>query len=103
MVPVYAHLGQSWISSLVFPSENKPVIIMQFQLHNAVIIVIIINKATEAKHQFFLSVLKRMRANNQAEDIESLDDYTRVWSDQIDRGGLYQIKPEVLMPIDRIM
>ena len=56
-------------------------------MDNAVIIVIIINKATEAKHQFFLSVLKRMRANNQAEDIESLDDYTRVWSDQIDRGG----------------
>ena len=45
----------------------------------------------------FVRVLRRMRADNQPDDIDTPDDYTRVWADQIDRGGLYQIKPEVII------
>lgn len=37
-----------------------------------------------------------MRAENQADNIDTPDDYTQAWADQIDRGGLYQIKPEVI-------
>ena len=36
-----------------------------------------------------------MRANNQADYVESLDVYTRVQSEQIDRGRLFQIDPQV--------
>lgn len=38
-----------------------------------------------------------MKADNQPGNIDTPDDYTRVWADQIDRGGLYQIKPEVII------
>ena len=49
----------------------------------------------QQKRQIFLGVLRRVRADNQPGNIDTPDDYTRVWADQIDRGGLYQIKPEV--------
>ena len=53
------------------------------------------NQLIQQKRQMFVRVLRRMRADNQPDDIDTPDDYTRVWADQIDRGGLYQIKPEV--------
>ena len=53
------------------------------------------SKVTEQKHRLFVTILKRMRANDQADYVESVNDYTRVWSEQIDRGGLYQINPQV--------
>ena len=55
------------------------------------------NKLVQQKRQMFVRVLRRMRADNQPDDIDTPDDYTRVWADQIDRGGLYQIKPEVII------
>ena len=54
------------------------------------------NKLIQQKRQMFVRVLRRMRADNQPDNIDTPDDYTRVWADQIDRGGLYQIKPEVI-------
>ena len=55
------------------------------------------NKLVQQKRQIFLRVLRRMRADNQPGNSDTPDDYTRVWADQIDRGGLYQIKPEVII------
>ena len=55
------------------------------------------NKLIQQKWQMFVCVLRRMRAENQPDDVDTPEDYTRVWSDQIDRGGLYQIKPEVFI------
>ena len=57
------------------------------------------NKLVQQKQQVFLRVLRRMKADNQPGNIDTPDDYTRVWADQIDRGGLYQIKPEVLLHV----
>ena len=51
----------------------------------------------QQKRRMFLCVLRGMRADNQQDDINSPEDYTRLWSEQIDRGGLYQIKPEVII------
>ena len=51
----------------------------------------------QQKRRMFLRVLREMRADNQQDDINSPEDYTRLWSEQIDRGGLYQIKPEVII------
>ena len=45
----------------------------------------------------FVHVLRKMRAENQPDNIDTPEDYTRVWTDQIDRGGLYSIKPEVII------
>ena len=45
----------------------------------------------------FVCVLPSTRADNQPDNIHTPDDYTRVWADQIGRGWLYQIKPEVII------
>ena len=42
-----------------------------------------------------MRVLRRMRATNQPGVPESVLDYTKVWSETIDRGGLYHINDEV--------
>ena len=55
------------------------------------------NQIIQQKHQMFVHVLRRMRAEHQPDDIDTPEDYTRVWTEQIDRGGLYQIKPEVII------
>ena len=36
-----------------------------------------------------------MKAADQPEDVNSLSDYTRLWTDLIDRGGLYHVTNEV--------
>ena len=53
------------------------------------------SKAVEEKNRIFVKILSKMQANQQVQDIKSIDDYTREWSEQIDRGGLYHIKSEV--------
>ena len=55
------------------------------------------NKLVQQKRQIFLRVLRKMRADNQPGNSDTPDDYTSIWADQIDRGGLYQIKPEVII------
>lgn len=47
------------------------------------------------KRKFFIRVLKGMSAAGQPITVESLSDYTRLWSELIDRGGLYHINDEV--------
>lgn len=38
------------------------------------------SKLVQQKRQFFVGVLKRMRAESQPDDIDTPEDYTRVWS-----------------------
>ena len=47
------------------------------------------------KRQLFERVLKKMSAADQPDPVESVVDYTRLWSELIDRGGLYHINDEV--------
>ena len=48
------------------------------------------------KRNYFVRVLKGMKATGQPEVIvDSVLDYTHVWSDLIDRGGLYDISDDV--------
>ena len=43
------------------------------------------------KHKFFIRVLKGINAADQRIGVESLLDYTCLWSELIHRGGLYHI------------
>ena len=47
------------------------------------------------KHQLFVKVLREMQAANQPGDVDTLSDYTCLWSEMIDRGGLYHISDQV--------
>ena len=47
------------------------------------------------KYELFDQVLGGMKAADQPEDVNSLSDYTRLWTDLIDRGGLYHVTNEV--------
>ena len=53
------------------------------------------NPKLKRKRQLFLGVLKNMRAEEQTYCLDSCEDYTRIWTEQIDRGGLYKINPQV--------
>ena len=44
------------------------------------------NDATQKKHQMFVHVLRGMKVDVQTDGIDTLEDYTRVWTEQIDRG-----------------
>ena len=54
------------------------------------------NRHVQQKWQMFVQVLRQMRAENQVGNIDTPDNYTQAWADQIHRGGLYQVKPEVI-------
>ena len=54
------------------------------------------NPTLQKKHKIFVAVLTKMTADNQPPGVETLDDYTRLWSELIDRGGLYHINDEVM-------
>lgn len=49
----------------------------------------------KVKRALFVRVLSRMKAVDQPGEPDSVLDYTRLWSDLIDRGGLYHINDEV--------
>ena len=49
----------------------------------------------QLKHKLFIAVLGRMSADNQPESVDSLEDYSRLWSELIDHGGLYHINDQV--------
>ena len=50
----------------------------------------------QLKRRHFVHVLKGMKAANQPDTMsESLSDYTSLWSELIDRGGLYHINDKV--------
>ena len=49
----------------------------------------------KVKRALFVRVLTEMKAVDQPGEPESVLDYTKLWSDLIDRGGLYHINEEV--------
>ena len=49
----------------------------------------------KVKRALFVRVLSRMKAVDQPGEPDSVLDYTRLWSDLIDQGGLYHINDEV--------
>ena len=53
------------------------------------------NKHVQLKRDLFVQVLRSMRAEQQPSSVSSVKEYTQVWSDLIDRGGLYHINDEV--------
>ena len=50
---------------------------------------------SKQKYDLFVQLLGGMKAADQPEDVNSLSDYSRLWTDLIDRGGLYHIRYEI--------
>lgn len=53
------------------------------------------NSELRSKWRYFTHVLGRMKTEEQLPCEDSIEDYSRAWSEHIDRGGLCHIKPEV--------
>ena len=53
------------------------------------------NSNAEHKHELFVAVLKSMRASGQPGEPETVLEYSTLWSELIDRGGLYHINDKV--------
>lgn len=53
------------------------------------------NSRVQTKRNLFVHVLKGMKADNQPGEPETLLDYTKVWTELVDRGGLYHVKDNV--------
>lgn len=53
------------------------------------------NPTLQTKRRLFVRVLTGMRAVVQPGEPESVLEYTKLWSELIDRGGLYHINDEV--------
>ena len=49
----------------------------------------------QEKYRIFITVLSQLKAEHQPTEIDSLSDYTRLWSELIDRGGLYHVSDKV--------
>ena len=47
------------------------------------------------KRELFVKVLSGMEADQQLDGVDSIESYTRTWTQMIDRGGLYQVKDDV--------
>ena len=48
-------------------------------------------------HQVYVHLLESMKSNFNEDGVRSVEDYTRFWSEQIDRGGLYHIEDNVFI------
>ena len=55
------------------------------------------NAEVQHKRAMYVRVLKRMSAEHQPQPVDSLMDYSRLWSELIDRGGLYHVNEKVSM------
>ena len=55
------------------------------------------NPRIEEKRELFVKVLQSMKAENQPGEPESVLDYTTLWAELIDRGGLYHINDQVIL------
>ena len=53
-------------------------------------------RKSQGQYTYFISVLESMKADRQDEGVVSIEEYTRYWSELIDRGGLYHINDKVL-------
>lgn len=49
----------------------------------------------KAKRKYFMWVLGGMKAEQQPSCDDTVEEYSRAWSEHIDRGGLYKVKTEV--------
>ena len=49
----------------------------------------------QSKWKYFTSVLEGMKTKEELPCNDSIEDYSRMWSEHIDRGGLCHVKPEV--------
>ena len=47
------------------------------------------------KWKYFVRILNKMKCEDQPLCNDSVEDYSKAWSEQIDRRGLYHVKPEV--------
>lgn len=64
------------------------------------------NSRIQIKRRLFVGVLKGMRADEQPGQPDSPLEYTKLWSQMIDRGGLYNINDDVfqlILNIERIV
>ena len=57
------------------------------------------NPELEKKRKMFVQVLTSMEADDQVDSVDSIEDYTTMWTNLIDRGGLYHIKDSVRLLI----
>ena len=57
------------------------------------------NPELEKKRKMFVQILTSMEADDQMDSVDSIEDYTTMWTNLIDRGGLYHIKAEVRLLI----
>ena len=55
------------------------------------------NPRVQQKRELFVRVLTSMRAVNQPGEPDTVEDYTTLWGELIDRGGLYQINDQVII------
>ena len=53
------------------------------------------NSEIEKKRNMFVQILTSMEADHQEDNVDSIEDYSTMWTSLIDRGGLYHIKDEV--------
>ena len=60
------------------------------------------NPTLRSKHELFLCILKKMKAKDQPGEPESVLDYTTLWLELVDRGGLYHIDDNVFMLMESI-
>ena len=47
------------------------------------------------KRELFVKVLSGMEADQQLDGVDSIESYTRTWTQMIDHGDLYQVKDDV--------
>ena len=53
------------------------------------------NPALESKQRFCVRVLERMKCTDLPGEVDTIAEYTRLWSELVDRGGLYHINDKV--------
>ena len=53
------------------------------------------DSAMKNKWWYFVRVLNAMKCEDQPLCNDTVEDYTKAWSEEIDRGSLYHVKPEV--------
>lgn len=60
------------------------------------------NAVLQKKNKLFVRILQRMKASEQPGEPDSLSEYTTLWSELIDRGGLYHINHNVFNLVECI-
>ncbi len=60
------------------------------------------NEKVQLKHKLFVQTLEKMRAYQQPGDPDTISQYSTVWIELIDRGGLYEINDDVFKLFESI-